>query len=309
MSWKYSVIKALRSRPYLVLLFGIGCLLAGFSAVAIASPEVLKASGIYVLAGFMALPIVAATIIEWRAVAIPEPHQPPEEPKSSLEENTSSEAGRFCKDLRRRLEEASRITHATFVNNQQRTQDEWLKTAEQWSRGSFAAYGPRYSDVLLESYRAATKSVFATSIPDYSETWDSAFGDRLLEAHKTNDHRAHVDRVFVFDTRGSINDAAIRQMKHQNDAGVRIWVYIDAEDPTFQFPPGISRDFTIIDDAIVATTRSYGRQGEGLEAVWEYRDETHLRQVRIIRDKLLAGSIKLEKFLQQYDSINEHSST
>ncbi|MEZ4297634.1 MAG: hypothetical protein R3B70_21920 [Polyangiaceae bacterium] len=288
----------------MVLMFGIACLLAGIIAAAFTSPLILSAPGTYAMLAIMSLPILAATLIEWRqsppSQAGSSPAATAAPPATGVDVGGEGEVGAYCQKLRGLLVRSAVIKHPTFVRNRENEQDGWTRTAEGWSRGTFSVHGARYNDVLLELYTAATRTVFATSIPDYSETWDSNFGERLLRAHQTNGHQAHVDRVFVFQSSQDVTEEAVRQMTRQKDAGIRVRVYIDDDDPAFQFPPNISRDFTVIDDAIVGTTRSYGRQGEGLEAVWEFSNEVHLRQVQHVREKLLAGSQELEAFLKGY---------
>lgn len=171
----------------------------------------------------------------------------------------------------------------------------FAENARPWSQGTYRAPHTRYPAVLVDLYRLAQRSVFATCIPQYLSTWTEDLGRRILKAHENAS--AAVTRVFRFDNRSEVTEAALRVMRqHARTKNVTVRVFIDAEEP-YQFPQDVSRDFTLIDDGwAIGITSSYGASQR--EATWHFGDETKARVLREIRKSLLESSVLLVDFEQ-----------
>src|SRR5262249_10104394 len=133
----------------------------------------------------------------------------------------------------------------------------------------------------------------------YLSTWRDALGQRILNVHATG--KAQVIRVFRFDKRAQIDTEALRIMRlHANTQNVIVRVFID-EEQFFDFPEGVSRDFSLTDDGeVIGITNSYGT--DQLEATWHFRDAVKARVLKNIRDQLLRSSDSLDEVEARFGS-------
>jgi hypothetical protein len=88
--------------------------------------------------------------------------------------------------------------------------------------------------------------------------------------------------------------------EHERTPHVSVKVFIDEEE-VYDFPPDLSRDFTLIDDGrVIGITTTYGL--DKLEAAWHFNDRTKARVLREIRDQLIKSSRSLTDLEQQLNS-------
>ena len=163
-----------------------------------------------------------------------------------------------------------------------------------WENGEFRL-GPTDSrEFLTELYRDAKERVFSTSIQQFSEYWKSQFGEKILDANKAS--TAHVIRVFIFDDINEVTGEDIAEMERQAEYGIAVYVYLDKEDPAFNFPIDITKDFTIIDNGeAIGITETFDPDHN--RAIWYFgRNEKRAGRFRDISNSLLNGSITYQQF-------------
>lgn len=286
------ITAALSARPELVLVFAVCTLVATLAAGAQLFVDKEQQLPLFALAGAFLIGALVAGARVFRDVTQSsfEPHR-----ESEAAPATEAPFAGAMASTAQSLGRAQRIDNPVFLEEVTLALDDLRSRAEDWARGKLIAPEERYNRVLLKLYESATTSVFSTTIPDYLETWNSPLGDQLLEAHQRS--TAGVTRVFVFNERSELTDAAVTLMRRHEDAGVRVLVYIDREDPGFSFSPDVSRDFTIIDDGrAIGVTVSYGR---ALQAEWYFDDNARKGRFRDIRESLLRGCRRLEQLLDR----------
>lgn len=186
-----------------------------------------------------------------------------------------------------------RIDSAVLKDEMRYEVDHLREKAALWERGELRCSNEQYIRVLISLYENAKTDVFATTIPEYMQTWNSPLGDRFLEAHGRS--RANVVRLFIFDKLTDIKEEDLRVMrKHANQGRIEVRVYIETEDPVFKFPTDISRDFTVVDRGeTIGISVSYG--SDDLEAQWYFRDQNRIARFAQIERSLRAGSRSLSE--------------
>ena len=187
---------------------------------------------------------------------------------------------------------ASRVRHPVLDGEIASRSREWALESRPWANGRIIVR-KNYQAFLAQVYRSASTRIFSTSIPQYRDAWFSLWGDRLLEAQKNN-IQAESTRVFVFGAEGDITATDEEIFAQHDRAGVRVLVYVDAEDKTFLFPPEIGADWTLVDDGkVIGVTRQIG---DFFEAEWSFNDEEQAERFRTIEERLRLGSLPLEKW-------------
>ncbi|MCA8961633.1 MAG: nucleotide-binding protein [Planctomycetes bacterium] len=172
--------------------------------------------------------------------------------------------------IQRNLSFALRRTEIpAFRGEVRRELDTVVNRSEHWKRGEIIALR-NYSEVLKQAYRDAKVSIFSTSLPDYEATWSTPLGMEILNAQRTNT-QAQSTRVFVFSRRDEIREENREEFRRHRECRIRVLIYVDQEDDTFDFPPDLSKDWTIIDGGRAVGVTS--RYEDGLEARWYFDHE------------------------------------
>ncbi len=149
-----------------------------------------------------------------------------------------------------------------------------------------------YPDYLMKVYSSARENIFATCTEICLDIFLSGkFEDDILTIHKKS--KCKVTRVFVFEDRKDIRKGHITQMKkHIKIKGIKVYIYINNEDREFDFPPDISKDFTVIDNGLVIGIANH--YSTGTRAQLTFNDEDDIRRFNDYMKKLAAGSLKKE---------------
>jgi hypothetical protein len=286
-----NVVRTLEARPLYAAVFGI-CLLivivAAIAATRVPDPN----RGLLIAAALAALVVALLVLIRASKLVEPTPVPPapsPPEPNKLLEKrSTNTEVNELLGQLLSRISEAVKIEHPILLGEVRHELVELRNRAEKWARGEHWAGSDGYSRVLIELYRTARSSVFSTAVPEYLASWDAQLGQQMLDAHQ--DSEATVTRVFVFERRTDITPAAMAIMQRQSEhPKISVLVYINQEETTFNFPPIISRDFTVIDGGeVIGVTATFG---DNLTAIWYFRDKNMSEEFRRYSKGLEAGSI------------------
>lgn len=203
------------------------------------------------------------------------------------------EISEALKNLGQGITKALRIDHPIFRKAILGKIYNFSADVNNWENGQLY-FGPFDSqEYLLDLYRSAKETVFSTSVKDFFEQWDEAFGDRILEANEES--KAKVTRVFIYNERSEVTKDDFEQMQKQVDHGIDVRIHFDNEDRFFSFPPNVSRDFTIIDNGkAVGVTESFGRQNNS--ARWYFNNAKIANQLQQISESLVNGSQSLKKF-------------
>lgn len=299
------IVRNLAKTPAYLLVFGIAFLVVLLASVFIAAnlqvqhPEIYLALSLLslIVALLVSLPVIR--IMEAGRIAATLTPKPADvsEPPQTGEPRIDASLNHISENLRR----AVQIQHPVFLDEIAATCNDFAAQSTDWRQGQVVIPAARYNEILHYLYENAKESVFATSIPEYFAAWTSALGEELLEAHRRS--RARVIRVFVFDNVTDIKPEELKEMARQKATQIEVRIYLDNEDKFFNFPPDVSRDFTIIDDEVIGITRSYGR--DNFEAVWYFQDKTRQERFLRIRESLLNHSRTLEQLQQRYTDFEE----
>ncbi|HEX8697556.1 MAG TPA: TIR domain-containing protein [Myxococcaceae bacterium] len=185
------------------------------------------------------------------------------------------------------LERAMKVAYEPFQEEIAFKCNEWRALSSEWARGTVVVRN-NYSRLLLEVYRAATSSIFSTSVPEYRSMWQSPVGHQLIEAQREN-KKAKSTRVFIFDRRSDVTAEDRSVFQAHADAGIEVRVYFDEEDRVFLFPADLGRDWTVVDDGnVIGVTRS---MGEFYEARWYFNDADQIARFLDYRRNLLKVSV------------------
>jgi len=163
-------------------------------------------------------------------------------------------------------------------------------TSHNWAHGELSFIGTAGNKMLLQMYKQAEKNIFATVVPEYNEAvWMKPFGEKLLQAHKAS--QAHqITRVFLFDDRHGFTERHLKLMEAQVKANITVLVYFDKEDPTYDLPAEMLRDFIIIDDGqTIGVTTSI--RPTVVESTWYFGREDKIQFFENIKENLMHGSI------------------
>jgi hypothetical protein len=165
-----------------------------------------------------------------------------------------------------------------------------------WSGGRIKAYA-HWSQLLVGFFRLARRSVFSTTIPNFLSTWETSFGDQLLDAHRKSP--AQVTRVFVFNNPQDVTPEAMAIMERQWNDRIDVRLHFSDGAKLFKFPPDISRDFTVIDHGeAIGITVSFGEPN--LAAEWYIHDENQKQRFEQICNDLKGDSEEFSTFLKRW---------
>lgn len=203
--------------------------------------------------------------------------------------------------IRANLRTALEVDNDVFRQAMLSDTNEFRAMTGSWAQHQVDSQGRSYNSVLIQLYSSAKKFVFSTSMPEYLGTWNGPLGRLLLEAHARSE--AQVTRIFIFDKRDEVTAEAVAAMQGlaksiaADRMSIRVW--IDSEDPAFDFPPLLSRDFTIIDEgAAIGITQKV--DGDEISARWYFRSEEFTPICCEVADRLKRGSIKFADFLSDW---------
>lgn len=288
-----------------VLLFGIALLMflttiTGLSIAAFTNNPLPLYFGYGSLLACLLAAIWATNVTRKEAMALPlpAPEKPPVSPSDPVEFEEFSSP---IMTIRRNIEDALRQRNPVFRNSINENLNQLVILSQEWSRHRITVRGSAYNTVLLKLYTDARQKVFSTCLPDYLETWDSPLGRRLVEAHSASP--ATVLRVFVFDRRSDITRKAVDIMEKVADSvpdgKMRVYVWIDEEDVSFDFPTILSKDFTNVDDG-KAIGITLVLRGVEQAAEWHFDDDPLLQTCTRVEEGLIRGGKPLKKFLETW---------
>jgi hypothetical protein len=290
------IVEGLRTKPAYLLIFGICALLfmfsfgAGAVALAAGNPQwMYVASFCFVVALISAVAVVR--VVEKNQKQIVAPPPVPAGPPLTIGHPGFDDV---LKAINTGLREALSIDNDIFRQAMLDECHSFQAKVGVWSDGQFQAHDAQYNEILLQLYAHARESVFSTTIPNYLPTWTTPLGRQITEAHAKS--RALVTRVFVFNSRNEVTAQAIEEMEKQDRLGnIKVRLYFDEEDKTFNFPPDVSRDFTVIDKGeAIGITVSFGEGSTA--AVWYIKDQNKRQRFLHICEALERGSIPFRDF-------------
>jgi hypothetical protein len=290
-----SIAEGLKKKPAYLLIFSLAALFFVFSvgdAIAAAVQQNTQLWG-YAFGGLLVSAIAAVIVIlriEPKQVvqSVPINTQAPSLPKKSGNKTFDDVLSAIHNCVCAALE----IDNETFHEAILERCTELQTRASEWASGQLHVRD-QYNRLLILFYERAHSSVFSTSIPGYLSAWTSPFGERLREAHAKS--HAAVTRIFIFNNRSEITDDAIAIMKEQMDSGIRVRVHFSDEGTTFQLPPDIGNDFTVIDDGeAIGVTLALG--ADQLAATWYIQDENRKQRFKITCEGLIRDSEDFSKF-------------
>ncbi len=173
----------------------------------------------------------------------------------------------------------------------------YLEQLKEWSRGELFSHSSEafYHNVAVALYEHAEDTVFSTCIPRYLHTWETELGQELLRAHKA----ANVDvtRVFLFEKRVDVNDDAIHIMRKQaKEYGINVRVLIEEYNLPYRARPGVSKDFTIVDNGTMIGVTEW-KDGK-IGARWYFADNNIKGMYTEFKENIMNTSQSLEEFLE-----------
>lgn len=290
------IVKGLTQKPAYLLVFGV-CflLLGGGAATGIVGMLKDTAEAVWVGAGVAFLALLAVVVV----VFVVE------------REGRSVPAGRvgdtdfdpILDAIYDNMRQALGRSHPVFRDRMARETEQYRSTTGLWAAGQLRATERTYNGLLLSVYERAEKSVFATSTLDYLPAWKSFLGPQILEAHERS--KAEVTRVFLFDSRRSVSDDAIEQMRMQaGDSKIKIRVYGILENVRYEFPKDQNMNFAVIDDGdIIASTDPAGSQH--FTGTFFFKEPDFARSYRAIVEELTRGSLSFDDFMKERDPAYE----
>jgi hypothetical protein len=198
---------------------------------------------------------------------------------AAAEPTRDPQLDRISATIRRDLTKAWSISSPIFRNIINDQLVLFREETDLWANGVFEVRGT-YSQVLVRLYKSAN-TVFATSLPEYMETWRTAFGDDLLQAHI--DSRAAVQRIFILGPDSTdISEIAAKQQ----EAGVTVYLFDKSRHPHQD-----ASDFTIINGGeAIGVTMHFG--AGSMSARWYFNDEIKTKIYSRMQEDLLASSSK-----------------
>jgi hypothetical protein len=292
------VIKGLEKKPTLVAVFGI-CLLGFFvTAATLVAGQVTEKTNFWFYGAFLSFLVggLVSAIVVGREVGTAAPVLGL---GSLRQDNGSAESSAFGSELQpilSSMRQAARFKNEVFLQEIRRECSAFGVSADHWAQGRISVPPGRYNEVLLKLYESAKRSVFCTSFTEYRSTWQSELGNLILRAHDRSG--AKVTRVFIFDKFEEIVPADIVAMKLQAKIRqIEVLVFIDKEYPAFDFPPDVTRDFTIIDEqTAIGITSTFG--SNKLSADWYFDNEAKFKNLHYIQSSVVQGCHKLDDFLK-----------
>jgi hypothetical protein len=158
---------------------------------------------------------------------------------------------------------------------------------KRWQQARVVLVDHQYAEFIDRVYASAQNDIFATC-SDYSiDYWKGRSGERLFSAHRRSS--ARVTRVFVFETRAEISDAAWSVMEEHVRHNFKVCIYINAEDSRFSFPPDLNRDFTVVDGGLIIGKANHRRHTTVSE--WVFNDKDEKQRFAGYIKCLVAGSV------------------
>lgn len=166
---------------------------------------------------------------------------------------------------------------------------------KRWRQARVVLVDHHYEDFIERVYASAQEKVFATC-SDYSvDIWTGRSGERLLNAHRRSG--ARVTRVFVFESRDEITETAASVMRRHARLGFKVYVYINAEDTRFNFPPDLNRDFTVVDGGLIIGKAAHRRHTTVSE--WVFADDDEPARFAGYSKCLIRGSLPKSEALHR----------
>src|SRR6266478_253811 len=296
------IAEGLGKKPAYLLIFGICVLFFIFGiGSGIYSLNNPRPESIYIViscfVGFVAALIVGVIVVRTVEVSVPQPESGQLESRADVPKLTGNQKiDQTLARINQGVIEAFQIDNKIFHEAILEACQNFLSDVADWEDGQFKAQDELYNRILLEFYEHAESTVFSTSVPDYISTWNGSLGERILRAHKES--QASVTRVFVFNNKSEVTREVAEQMGTQNEIErIKVRLYFDEEDPNFNFPVDVGRDFTVIDDGeAIGITASFG--GSSPTAIWFIKDEQRKPRFLKMRNSLLAGSVSFDSFYQ-----------
>jgi hypothetical protein len=293
-----ALVVAIKPEPAYALLFGVSALFFVFGLGSGVVAVVQKNSQLWLMAfGGLLASLIAAVVVIWRVQA----------PLPTVVTNAPDSLNRHAATRDQGFDEVLYAIHASvnaalkFKNDTfreailQECQDLRAK-ADDWSAGRIRVHR-NYNQLLLRFYERAQTSVFSTSIPDYLSTWETPFGEQLMQAHQNS--RASVTRVFMFNNRQEITSDMVTILDKQATAGINVLLYFSDESSVL-LPTDISKDFTVIDHGeAIGITMSFG--GNNLAAEWHIQAQNRKERFEGLCKALLHGSEQFAKFRQWWE--------
>lgn len=299
-------LELLRRKPAYILIFGIASLFGIGGLIVILDAVLFKTEQAttllqYGLGSFLASLVAAVVTIKLIEGGSPRPPVPVLVP-SSVQGVIPEGIANGLKGIAANVSRACTVGAPVLLQEIEMAVADLQATSADWADGKLTVSGKRYQQVLLRVYESAGQSVFSTSDTHYLAAWRSDFGSRLLEAHGRS--KAQVTRIFVFDDRAEVTEAAYHEIARQaGTARITPLVYFDKEYEFFDFPPEILRDFTIVDDGhVIGITVSVA--GENIAADWYFKDEDKRAKYLQLRQKLLQGAqgfLEFERWWQEHN--------
>jgi hypothetical protein len=292
------VIKALEKKPNLVAIFGI-CLLGFFvTTTTLAIRGVTEQATYWVHGAFLVFLVgglVSAIIVSKEVKKVPPSIAQPESQRTKIDFTNLTLFQPELGPILLSMEQAARFRNDVFLQEIRRECSNFAVSADHWAQGRISVPPTRYNAVLLNLYESAKRSVFCTSFTEYRSTWQTELGNLVLRAHEKAG--AKVTRVFIFDKFEDILEADILAMKAQaKHRLIEVLIFIDQEYPAFDFPPDVTRDFTIIDEkSAIGITSSFGQNK--LAADWYFDNEAKFKNLNYIQTSVIKGSYPFDEFL------------
>jgi hypothetical protein len=285
----------LKSEPAYLLIFGVAALffLFGIGSAAAATLQRNETLWFYAFCGLLAS-LVAAVLVVW----LVRPTQNPESPKPEEPDRVDRDSEALLYSIHQNVKKALTFDNETFREAVKEKSQDFLAETGNWSKGTLATRERYYNKLLLGFYESAKESVFSTSIPIYLQSWTGDFGERIIEAHQKSG--AHVTRIFVFNTRDDVTQQAVDVMQRQTEANISVRVFFSDDSTTFQFPPDVSNDFTVIDHgAAIGVSVSLG-DGRS-KADWYISDPNQKGRFELLCTSLGRYSEKFQDFKKRWD--------
>lgn len=185
------------------------------------------------------------------------------------------------------LEQLPAIENPLFKDAINIDYSEFLLEVRNWTNSCVRIQGTYNDTFLIRIYRTAKQNIFSTCIADYAYTWQTDFGDRLLDAHKQNPH-AEVTRVFIFPKIEDVTPAILDVMQNQYNDRIRVKVLIKADED----------DFTFVDDGqIIGKTEEmkYGKR----ETKWMFNDISNISIFKNKKEHIENASLLLPAFRER----------
>jgi hypothetical protein len=288
------IVKGLSEQPAYLLIFGI-CLLAlggggvsGILGLKLSSQPAIWAGAIVCVVA-IAAGVVVVIKVESLGRAVPQGAV------------GDAELAPIFDAVHRNIASALRFSHPVFHDWIRDECARFQEATSHWSRGELSTSQRRYNQLLLLVYETASKSVTATSTPNYLETWRSPLGEEILRAHERS-KIGNVERIFIFDSFADVSPEDIEVMKRQQ-AGDRIKarVWGNKEDVTYDLPKDVNPNFAIIDEGDVIAVSAQGESG-ATQGTFYFKDVDKKQTYAAIMANLRNGSMPFEEFLARREN-------